>query len=374
MERIRVFRNVTSRRNRMKSGSLYTAIVTVILWSFAGSAAWPLFAQQENIDLVLHPGHASVIRNETVVKKVAIADPEIADATVISAHQILLIGKTAGVTSLIVWDENMAYVTYTVSVKPERASHQIMLEVKFLEVNKSALKEFGSDFLIKGMKAGSRSADIGSFGGKVSQPSDPLLLGNTVDMFLAIPTENFSMILKALQENNMLTVLASPTLSAISGSDAEFLAGGEFPIPIVSGSMGTQTVTIVFKEYGVKLKFTPTILDSQVVNIAVHAEVSSLDFENGVTLSGFQIPSLVTRKAQSTVELKEGEHLIIGGLFSSETAETISKIPLLGDIPILGKLFSSRKFQKKESELLISLSPRINTSVSANEIPESLSL
>ncbi|MBN2415492.1 pilus assembly protein N-terminal domain-containing protein [bacterium] len=359
----------------MKSGSnIRIAVVTAAVIALTVSVAYPLFGQQKRVDLLLHPGQANVITSEAPVKKVAIADPEIADATVISAHQILLIGKTVGTTNFIVWDEEMQYAKYTVNVRQERASHQIMLEVRFLEVNKSALKEFGSDFLIKGMKAGSQSVDVHSYGGKVGEPGDPLLLGNTVDMFLAIPTQNFSMILKALQENNLLTVLASPTLSAISGSEAEFLAGGEFPIPIVSGSMGTQTVTIVFKEYGVRLKFLPTILDSQIVHIGVNAEVSSLDFENGVTLSGFEIPSLVTRKAQSTVELKEGEHLIIGGLFSSETAETISKIPLLGSIPILGKLFSSKKYQQKESELLISLSPRINRSLSADEIPESLSL
>ena len=110
------------------------------------------------------------------------------------------------------------------------------------------------------------------------------------------------------------------------------------------------------------------------INIRVKAEVSNLDFENGVTLSGFQIPSLVTRKTESTVELREGEHLIIGGLLSSEMAETISKIPVLGHIPILGKLFSSRKYQKQESELLISLSPRINNVVSEDEIHKKLSL
>ena len=176
--------------------------------------------------------------------------------------------------------------------------------------------------------------------------------------------------LKALEDNNFISILATPNLSAISGSEASFLAGGEFPIPIVSGSMGMQTVTIQFKEYGVRLKFLPTVLDSNVVNIKVTAEVSSLDFENGVTLSGFQIPSLVTRKAETTVELDEGQYLVMGGLLSNDLSETLSRIPVLGHIPILGKLFSSKRYMNRESELLITLSPRIISPLSKEEIPE----
>jgi pilus assembly protein CpaC len=157
----------------------------------------------------------------------------------------------------------------------------------------------------------------------------------------------------------LLTVLAKPNLCVMDGSEASFLAGGKFPVPIVSGSSGMQTVTIHFEEYGIKLKFTPTVLDSEVVNIKVAAEVSSLDFDNGIILSGFRIPAINTRRTESMVELKEGQYLIIGGLLSNETAKTISKIPLLGSIPILGKLFSSSRFLNKESELLIMVAPQI---------------
>ena len=329
-----------------------------------------LFAKVNDLELTVYIDQSEVLSFQHPVKRVAIANPEIADATVISSNQILVIGKSVGITSMIVWSETGEYLRYKLKVQNESSSHQIMLKVRFMEVNKSALKEFGSDFIDKNFKVSNQRVDVGSFGGKVGKPSDPLELGNTVDLFFAIPTQNLSAIFKALQENNLLSILATPNLSAISGSEASFLAGGEFPIPIVSGSMGMQTVTIQFKEFGVKLKFVPTVLDSNLINIKVAAEVSNLDFENGITLSGFQIPSLVTRKAETTVELEEGQYLIIGGLLSNEITKTVSKIPVLGHIPVLGLLFSSKRYLNKESELLITLSPQIVHSIREEEVPE----
>ena len=323
----------------------------------------------EEVVLTIHLGKYEILDFDEPVKRVAIADPEIADATVTSSSQVILNGKTPGMTSLIVWTETESYTHYRLEVQSPPVLNQVMLRVRFLEVNKSALKELGSDFIVKNVKTGTVSMNTGFFGGKVSEPADPLILGNTVDMFFSIPQKNISAILKAMKENNLLQILASPNLSAASGSEASFLAGGEFPIPIVSGSMGMQTVTIHFKEFGVRLHFLPRVLSSDIVNINVKAEVSNLDFENGVTLSGFRVPSLVTRKAETTVELTQGQHLVIGGLLSTEMAETISRIPILGHIPVLGLLFSSRRFLDKESELLITLSPEIVQSISEEEIP-----
>jgi pilus assembly protein CpaC len=320
--------------------------------------------------LTVHAGQSEILDFTKPIKRIAISNPEIADATVISPVQILVDGKTSGVTTLIVWSESGPYRKYRLSVCDDAGLRQIMLHVRFLEVNKSALREFGSDLLVKSMKIGSDRVDAGTYGGNVNAPSDPLALSNTVDFFFSIPNRNISAIFKALQDNNMLSVLAAPNLSAVSGTEANFLAGGEFPIPIVSGTMGTQTLTIQFKEYGVKLKFLPTVLDTAVVRIKVMAEVSHLDFENGIVLSGFRIPSLVTRKAETTVELEEGKVLIVGGLLSNESSEVISKIPVLGSIPILGKLFSSQRYQNKESELLVTLSPEIIQAVSKEDVPE----
>jgi pilus assembly protein CpaC len=330
----------------------------------------PLYGKGSDKELVIYIGQSDVLAFAQSVKRVAIANPDIADATVISPTQILVIGKGLGVTSMVVWSETESYTKYKLKIQNESSDHQVMLQVRFMEVNKTALKEFGMDFLVKGIRSGKESIDVGSFGGKVNDASDPLNLGSAVDMLFRIPSRDISTIIKALYEDNLLTLLATPNLSAISGSEASFLAGGEFPIPVVSGAAGMQTVTIAWKEFGVKLKFTPTVLDSNIINIKVDAEVSSLDFENGVTLSGFSVPSLVSRKSETTVELEEGRYLIIGGLLTSEMAKSVSKIPILGHIPVLGRLFSSRRFLNKESELLITLTPQIIESITKEEIPE----
>ena len=330
-----------------------------------------LFAQQSSKDtIILRSGHSEVVDLVKPLKRVAIANPEVADASVISETQIVIIGKLVGTTSMIVWYEDDDYIKYTLIIRSTESKEQVILKVRFMEVNKSGLKEFGSDFIVKNILAGDEKIDIGSFGGKVVQPNDPLLLSSTVDFFFNIPSRNVSSVFKALHEKNLISILASPNLSALSGEEASFLAGGEFPIPIVSGSMGMQTVTIHYKEFGVKLKFKPVVLDTNLININVLAEVSSLDFENGITLSGFQIPSLVTRKAETTVELEKGQYLIIGGLLSNEMTQTVAKVPVLGHVPILGQLFSSKRYLNKESELVIALSPDIVYSIHEEEVPE----
>ncbi len=318
-----------------------------------------LYANEDAVvDLPVFIGQSKILDFSLPVKRISIANPEIADATVTSPSQLVVNGKTLGVTSLIVWSENEDYTQYKIMVKNEASPKQISLKVRFIEINKTAMKEIGTDFLVKNL-GGETALDVGSFGGKVNAPSDPLVLGNTVDLFLAIPSKDLSVIFKALQEKNLLTVLASPNLTAINGAEASFLAGGEFPIPIVSGAAGMQTVTIQFKEFGIRLNFIPTVMNRDLVNIKVGAEVSNLDFDNGITLSGFRVPSLTTRKTQTVVELKQGQYLVLGGLLSSEMSETVSRIPVLGHIPVLGYLFSSRRYQNKETELLISISPRI---------------
>ena len=359
-----------TRRNALIRGTAAWFIGSTAALIFGAGPGACHAAPAAEARLTVHVGQSEVIDFAQPIKRVAISNPEIADATVISPTQLLVDGKSAGVTTLVVWSESGPYRKYRLAASDDAALQQVMLHVRFMEVNKSALKEFGVDFLVKNMKLGSERGDAGFFGGNVSAPSDPLMLSNTVDFFYAIPTQNISAIFKALQDNNFLSVLAAPNLSAVSGTEASFLAGGEFPIPIVSGAMGTQTLTIQFKEYGIKLKFIPTVLDTSLVRIKVMAEVSNLDFENGIQLSGFRIPSLVTRKAETTVELEEGRYLVVGGLLSNEVSEVLSKIPILGSIPVLGKLFSSQRYQNQESELLVTLSPQVLRSVSAEEAPQ----
>ena len=345
---------VRKKRILVSSRIWHWGAIALLLGFLTGAAA-------ESDMLILEPGHSQVMEYSRGIAKVSIADPEVADANVISASQLVLIGKSEGSTSLIVWDEQGRYEQRRVLVRRPMALHQVMLQVRFVEVNRIALRELGLDFLLKDHKAGDERIDVGSFAGQAASVNDPLGLNEAVDLLFAVPTRNLTVMIKALQEKNLITILARPNLSAREGAEASFLAGGEFPIPIVSGSVGMQTVTIQFKEFGIKLKFTPHVMDSSMINLKVAAEVSSLDFDNGIPLSGFKIPALATRKAETNVDLKENHYLVIGGLLADEEARTLSRVPLLGAVPLLGRLFSSESFKKKESELMILVSPRITT-------------
>lgn len=345
-----------------------------------------LNAETNNQQVRIGVGHSEVLEFKQPVKRISIANPDVADATVTSPSQILVNGKALGSTSLIVWDEGERYTTYKLIVHSEASRNQVMLRVRFAEVNRSALKELGINFWAKRQKIGSEEVTVGSFGGKVSSVVDPFLLPfdkvpdkakgdfvdevltDNVDFFLSIPTQNIATVIRALEEKNLLTTLAKPNLSAINGTEASFLAGGEIPIPIVSGV--TNQVTIQYKEFGIRLKFIPTVLDSELVNISVTTEASSLDFDNGIILSGFRIPALITRKTETTVELKDGEHFVIGGLLMNEVAKTVSRVPIIGQIPVLGKLFSSTRFLNNESELIMVIAPHIIPSMREGTIPE----
>ncbi len=348
-------------------------VLLYILLIYTALVAMPVAGKDlkvESVESMQVPvGQSVLLTADYPIIRMSITNPEIADAVVTSPSQLLINGVSIGETTLIIWDENEQSRIIHVIVHNEATSHQITLEVTFLEVTKGALKEFGVDFLLKNKALGNQILDWGSYAGKVGTPSDPLELGEGVDFFLSLPNQNLSAIIKAMEADNYLKVLAKPNLTAINGAEASFLAGGEFPVPIVSGSGGMQSVSIEFKEYGIRLRFTPTVLDTDLVNLHVAAEVSSLDFDNGVTLSGFDIPSLISRKTETVVELEREEYLIISGLLSNETSESISKVPFLGSIPILGKLFTSTRFQNKETELYILVTPRVIQSFSEDKIP-----
>lgn len=344
------------------------AIWVLLLAALLLAPANPLYAAKRAETLMVGLGHTEILDFPSPVKRISVADPEVADATVTSPRQLIVNGKAIGSTTLIVWDEKDDYTYYRLVVHSENRYNQVMLQVRFAEVDRAAFREFGVDFLIKNINVDGNRLDVGSFGGKVNTPSDPLELTDNVDFFLAVPTRDFSAIIKALEQEALLTTLARPSLSALSGAEASFLAGGEIPVPIVSGIYGQ--VTIEYKEYGIRLGFTPTVLDSELVNMRVATEVSSLDYENGLVISGFQIPALISNKAETTVEIRDGETFIIGGMILSTVARGASKIPVLGHIPILGYLFSSHRYQSKESELLIMISPHVVQAMKQEAVPE----
>ncbi len=158
---------------------------------------------------------------------------------------------------------------------------------------------------------------------------------------------------QALQQKNLLQILAEPNLIAVNGKEASFLAGGEFPFPIVQPGQGFTAVTIQFREFGVKLKFTPVIMPNNNIHLQVVPEVSQLDFTNALTISGFTVPALSTRRAQTEFEVQDGQSFVIAGLMDNRVTDQYSKVPGLGDIPILGNLFRSKNAQKSATELVV---------------------
>ena len=300
------------------------------------------------------------------VKTVSIANSSVADVVVVGPHEVLINGKGIGLTTLVIWTEDDVSRIYDVVARGPFSDLKIELRVKLAEVIKSRGEELGFDFLTQGTISGDNVTG-GTFGGNVATPSIPLaifdnrLVEGASGVFRWVRGgSSVEAMVHALISNGVLHVLAEPNVVAASGEEAEFLSGGEIPIPIASsGSTGGSTVTIEWREFGVKVKFIPTIVDSNVVNLYVSTEVSSLDFGNALEISGFRIPALRTRKAKTTVELRNQEILVIGGLYLEEENNVTTRIPILGHIPLLGKLFSDTRNVKTENELMLVVSPHI---------------
>jgi pilus assembly protein CpaC len=331
--------------------------------------------------VVVGLGKSTLLNVDTPLDRVSIPEPEIADVIVISPLQILVNGKALGETSLILWGRDRSVKILDLKVHSNSDYKQIMLEVRFAEVDRTQLKELGFDLFVFGsdIHYASRRANAAAVEFPLRDHSEGILTGkmqvelsDRADIYLGNPQQNIASMVRALEEKGLIRILAEPNLVTLSGKEATFLSGGEFPIPVVQGAgmAGVATVTIEFKEFGIKLKFLPTVLDSGIINLEISPEISSLDFTSGVTLSGFTIPALRTRRAQVTVELGDGETIAIGGLISKELVETIARTPLLGQIPILGALFRSTKYQQSESEMLMLVSPHIIQAYRAGEAPE----
>jgi pilus assembly protein CpaC len=371
-------------------------------------------------------GRSLVITSPTKIKRVSLADPTIAEAIVVSPFQVLVNGKAPGGVSLLLWDEADQSQAFEVSVDidilgltqkihevfpaegvqvetsrdmvivsgkvssaaladkilevvkaaapkvtslmevPVAPDDEILLEVKFADVNRTVENQLGINILsLPGAK------NIGVIGTQQFAPpqlanqtggvGSTLGLSDLLNIFIYRPDINFAATIKALQEENVLQILAEPNLMTESGKEASFLAGGEFPFPILQGSSGGgfAGITIQFKEFGVRLNFTPTVTPDGLIHMKVRPEVSSLDFTNALTISGFLIPALTTDRAESEVVLRDGQSFAMAGLLDNRVTEEFDKIPWIGDVPILGNLFKSRQLTKSKNELLIVVTPRI---------------
>jgi len=337
-------------------------IVVIAALALLGPATAHAEARQR---LRIPVGRAEVVPYSEDVRTVAIAEPKIANAAVGSARTVVVNGKSPGITTLVIYGEGARYATYDVEVVVPNGQRQVQLAVRVAEADTAASRELGLDLVgsvtntnIDGTLRG------GLFPTKVLTPGEAI--STVADGFLTYRRTdgNGSLVTawKALEGNGSIRVLAHPTLVARSGEKASFHAGGEFPVPIAS-SQGTAgggvTVTIEWKAFGVRVDFTPTVEEDSSITLVVDSEVSQLDFTNALTLSGFNIPSVVTRRAATTVGLRNGEYLVIGGLKQTEHTKNVDRIPLLGAIPVLGWFFSHSIVDTQERELLIVVSPQV---------------
>jgi pilus assembly protein CpaC len=264
-------------------------------------------------------------------------------------------------------------------------SQQVLLQVRFAEVNRRALKELGSSWFtgptgvgntigrvttqqfsapgFDNLKYTKASSDPGA---AVTSASGDFTFSDFLNVFLFSEKYDLGVVIRALQQKGYLQSLAEPNLIAYNGQDASFLAGGEFPVPIVQGV--TNAVTIMFKEFGIRLNFTPTIA-GDTIRLKVRPEVSSLDFANGITYAGFRIPSLISRRADTDVELRDGQSFAIAGLLNNLSQDDTANIPFLSSIPVIGYLFKSKAERAERTELMVLITPRLVRPLNPDEVP-----
>ncbi len=374
-------------------------------------------------------GKSLLINTTERLKRVSVTDPTVADALVVTPTQVLVNGLAPGEVSLLIWDElersrsfdlrvdvditaaseemHRLFPEEQISVTPSRSAivlsghvttedvskhagalasaysknvvnvltfgpvgaDEVLLEVKFAEVDRTALTQLGVNLFSTGAGNTIGGTTTGQFGGtKTGVINDTIggsgsgtdgfksdtTISDVLNLFFFNPQVHLGGVIKALQARNLLQILAEPNLVAVNGKEASFLAGGEFPFPVVQpGAGGLSTVTIQFREFGVRLKFTPVIQPNGNIHLHVIPEVSTLDFANAVTVSGTTIPAISTRKADTEFELQDGQSFVIAGLMDNRVTDLATKVPWLGDIPILGNFFRSKSAQKSNSELMV---------------------
>ncbi len=248
-----------------------------------------------------------------------------------------------------------------VAVPPQEP--QILLKVRFASLSRAATQQLGFNLLSLNQK-GLGATSTNQFGAPPSLNNDSsngtVSFTDLLNIFYYRPDLDLGAAIRALEVKSLLEILAEPNLLTVSGKQASFLAGGEFPFPTIQGgAAGVGQITVQFKEFGIRLSFLPTITPRGTIRMMVAPEVSSLDYTNSLTVNGTSVPGLATRKVQTEIELERGQSFVIAGLLNNQTQEQLNKIPGLGDIPVLGKLFQSRQITKNNSELLVMVTPEL---------------
>jgi len=284
--------------------------------------------------------------------------------------------KTVGQVQSVI--EAAGFKTVNMLESPVKNIAQVQLQVRVAEVNRTKLRDYGTSF--GSIPPGGTAGYINSGGGPSSLASastSPIstalesLLSPALNLFIFNRQINTSAMLRVLRTEGAFRELAEPNLIAMDGQQASFLAGGEFPVPIVQngGSGNGIGMSVMFKEYGVRLNFKPNIIDEDHIRLELEPEVSTIDFASGVKFSGFLIPALRTRRAKTTIELRDGQSFALAGLLDNSETKTLSRIPILSDIPIVGALFKSKSFQKNETELMFFVTAHLVKPVSPDDLP-----
>lgn len=379
---------------------------------------------------VLHivVGRSVIINLQARLRRVLVSNPKVVESLTTSPTQVVVTAKEPGTSSILLWDEtgesrildvyadvdvgalrdalDQAFAAESIQVTSDqghvmisgvvrnkavaddvaklasayskdvvnsltisgRHPKQIMLHVKFAEVNRTKLSEFGINIFSTGLgntpfvTSTQQFSPLGISEGGVGGATSSLSVSDLLNIFVFNPNINLGATIRALQGKNVLQILAEPNLLAVDGQPATFHAGGEFPYPVPQGvgaGGGGTVITIQFKPFGVRLGFTGAILNDDVIRLKVAPEVSALDFANALRLQGFVVPALSTRTAETEIELRSGQTFGIAGLLDNRTTAIMSKIPGIGDIPILGQLFRSKSINNAQTELLVLVTPVI---------------
>lgn len=381
-----------------------------------------------------------VVTSPVQITRVSLANPDICDAVVVSPTEILLNGKKAGATSLVIWGQSGQMQTFDVYVDldvldltgdirntfpnqqvkvtvskdivtlsghvssaavadkilelaqsmvprkqdvvsllevPAPPTGEVLLKVRFAEVDRSAATQLGINIMSLPGAKNIGSITTGEYSppaisGQLSPSTGGFTLSGLLNVFIFRPDINLAATIQALQTQNLLQILAEPNVLTESGKEASFLSGGEFPFPVVQSTGaggGVPAITIQFRQFGIKLDFTPTILPDDEIHLKVQPEVSSLDYSNALTITGFTIPALAVRRVESEMELHDGQSFVIAGLMDNRVTKTLEKIPGLGDIPLLGKIFQSENLSKNKTELLVLVTPQIVHPLPPGQVP-----
>jgi pilus assembly protein CpaC len=402
----------------------------------AGAAVLSAQAGPEEVRLTV--GKSIVIDYPADIARISTSNPDVVDASPVTAREVLLHGKSFGTVTLVVWsktgqrnfynidvEQNLeplrqilksTFPNETITVHSSRDSvsltgrvstkdvsdraaalaasygktivnnlqlpvapveKQILLRVKFAELDRSTASQFAINFASTG--AGNTIGQIstggapgftptgisGTAGGATTNTS--FSISNALNIFAFRPDLNLGVLIQALQQQNLLQILTEPNLVTTNGKEASFLEGGEFPVPILQGGANSGAVTIQFREFGIRLTFNPKVTPNNTLLLYVKPEVSSLDYTNAVSFNGFTIPALSTRRMETNVELAEGQSFVIAGLIDNRVTETFAKIPGLSSLPVLGNLFKSRDLTKSKTELVVIVTPEITMPLQPGE-------